>query len=107
MSLLDSENVRIIDVQDDKTQNIDTNDINRLRPIENEKIQKRQGDRQNLAETKPKKYNWAFFCASLFIGIGIGAAADLEAGPLFGMGIGFLFFVDPIYQKVMQKIDKW
>lgn len=104
MSLLDSENVRIIDVQDDK---IDTNDINNLRAIEGEKEKKIAKTRQNLPDTKPKKYNWAFFCASLFIGLGVGISVENPALLMIGMGVGFLFFVDPIYQKLMDKIEKW
>ena len=107
MSLLDSENVRIIDVQDEETAQINTNDLHHLRPIEAEKERNLAQTGTNLPETKPKKYNWAFFCASMFLGIGIGEAIGVDSAVLFGMGIGFLFFVDPIYQKVMNKIDKW
>lgn len=106
MSLLDSENVRIIDVQEDQTQRMDTNDMNRLLAVEVEK--EKTGTLNKKGEiTKPKKYNWAFFLASMFIGIGIGEAIGADSAVLFGMGVGFLFFVDPFYQKVMSKIEKW
>ncbi len=39
MSLLDSEHVRIIDVPDDNTQNLNTNDLNHLRPVESEQTE--------------------------------------------------------------------
>jgi hypothetical protein len=42
----------------------------------------------------------------MFSGIAVTATFGTPAGVLLGMGFGFLFFVDPIYQKVMDKIDK-
>jgi len=50
---------------------------------------------------KEKNYGWAFFLASMFIGLGITATSEAPMGLFAGMGIGFLFFVPPIYKKVM------
>ncbi len=52
------------------------------------------------------KYGWAFFLCSLFIGLGITASTAHPLGLFAGLGIGFLFFVDPIYEKVMRFIDR-
>ena len=65
--------------------------------------QRRQ--RRVKRKTKEKKYNWAFFLASLFIGLGVTATFDAPFGLFAGLGIGFLFFVDPIYEKVMQRLN--
>jgi hypothetical protein len=59
----------------------------------------RQGPRKN-------KYGWAFFLCSMFIGLGITASLGHPLGLFLGLGIGFLFFVDPIYEKVMSIIDR-
>ena len=60
-----------------------------------------------IAETgqKKKKHNWAFFLASLFIGLGITATTEGPMGLFGGLGIGFLFFVDPIYDRVMRIVS--
>lgn len=57
-------------------------------------------------ENAPKKYNWAFFLASFFCGLAVTATLDIP-GPLFvGLGLGFLFFVDPIYERAISFFDK-
>lgn len=56
-------------------------------------------------KTKKKTYNWAFFLASFFIGLGITATFDTPIGLFSGLGVGFLFFVDPIYEKVMERLN--
>lgn len=59
---------------------------------------------------KKKKYNWAFFLASMFIGLGITATTGGPFGLFGGLGVGFLFFVDPIYDRVMRIVKgkpKW
>lgn len=65
----------------------------------------RRQRRVKRKKTKEKKYNWAFFLASLFIGLGVTATFDAPFGLFAGLGIGFLFFVDPIYEKVMQRLN--
>ncbi|MEM6264330.1 MAG: hypothetical protein AAGI38_17585 [Bacteroidota bacterium] len=57
-------------------------------------------------KNKPAHYGWAFFLCSMFIGLGITATTDAPIGLFMGLGIGFLFFVDPIYRKVMNIIDR-
>ncbi len=64
----------------------------------------RRGLHQN--EKGEPKYSWAFFLASLFIGIGITATVDAPLPLFLGMGMGFLFFVDPIYEKTMEIINR-
>ena len=67
--------------------------------------------RRNIYNEGPprrkKKYNWAFFLCSLFLGIAITVTLDTPIGVLGGLGLGFLFFVDPIYEKLMDKIENW
>ncbi|MEM6768676.1 MAG: hypothetical protein AAF655_27300, partial [Bacteroidota bacterium] len=48
------------------------------------------------------KYGWSFFLASLFIGLGITATIDAPLPLFLGLAVGFLFFVDPIYEKAME-----
>ena len=55
---------------------------------------------------KKKKYNWAFFLASFFIGMAFTTVSDSPLPMFIGMGIGFLFFVDPIYQRVLGIFQK-
>jgi hypothetical protein len=57
-------------------------------------------------EKKKNKYGWAFFLCSLFIGLGITATFDAPMGLFAGLGIGFLFFVDPIYDRVMDALNR-
>ena len=53
---------------------------------------------------KEKNYGWAFFVASIMVGLGFTATFDIPAFLFGGLALGFLFFVVPIYQKVMEKI---
>ncbi len=108
MSLLDSKNVKIIDIHE-SINNAKTEDINlqNLPEIKTEESVVTQNEvRPEPVKEKKKHYGWAFFLASMFTGIAIGEALDMGSFVLFGMGMGFLFFVDPIYQKVMDKIEK-
>lgn len=61
----------------------------------------------NSKKKKEEKYNWAFFLASLFVGVGLSRIFHVQAFVMFGLAGGFLFFVDPIYDKVMEKIKNW
>ncbi|MEL6651671.1 MAG: UbiA family prenyltransferase [Bacteroidota bacterium] len=69
--------------------------------------QMRMRERYRPAKKKIKnKYGWAFFLFSLFIGLGITATTNHPL-PLFaGLGTGFLFFVDPIYERIMRAIEQ-
>ena len=67
----------------------------------------RERMRERVVPEKKNKFGWAFFLAFMFSGMGISIATDtMPLGFFLGMAIGFLFFVDPIYQKVMEKIEK-
>ena len=55
---------------------------------------------------KSNKYGWALFLCSLFVGLGFTATTEGPLPLFLGMGIGFLFFVDPIYEKVMRMIER-
>lgn len=130
MSLFDSKNVRITQVEvenPDLSQTEDFANAQNLSEItetsteipvveapvnetpivqQQEQVQQRIQSQTVQKPEKEKKYNWAFFCASMFMGIALGEMMNVDSFVLFGMGIGFLFFVDPIYQKVMDKINK-
>ena len=55
---------------------------------------------------RKNKYGWAFFLCSMFIGLGFTTVSELAPLPLFlGLGVGFLFFVDPIYNRVMDLFE--
>lgn len=60
-------------------------------------------------KVKKKSYAWAFFLASLFMGLGTSFIFGEPEGPpvglFMGMSVGFLFFVEPIYEKVMKMFD--
>lgn len=58
-----------------------------------------------VKKERKNKFGWAFFLCSMFMGIAITATTGIPAGVLGGIGVGFLFFVDPIYEKVMDKIE--
>lgn len=66
-----------------------------------------------IADPKPEKkrnYGWAFFLASMFVGLGLSFTAPFwhhgPPVPLFiGIGIGFLFFVKPIHDKIISFFD--
>ena len=63
-----------------------------------------QAERRKYRHKKPPKYNWAFFLCCFFVGLAIAIPSEGPTAMFIGMGLGFLFFVDPIYEKVMQII---
>ena len=104
MSLMDSENIRIINVETEGSQKMQ--DIERMstavvlesRPLSEKK-------QTEIAVKKEKNYSPFFFLASLFFGIGLTATFEVPIFLFAGMGLGFLFFVEPIYKKIMEKIN--
>lgn len=56
-------------------------------------------------KTKTKRFGWAFFLAFTMMGIGITASTEIPMGVLGGMGIGFLFFVHPIHDRVISMLS--
>lgn len=79
------------------------------RPLQYEAEETAQRSRQAAKPGKTErknKFGWAFFLASLFLGLGITATLETPMGLFAGLGIGFLFFVDPIYNKVMDWLDR-
>ncbi|MCB9232285.1 MAG: hypothetical protein H6581_11510 [Bacteroidia bacterium] len=48
-----------------------------------------------------KRHSWAFFLASMFLGVGVTATTEVPLGVFVGMGLGFLFFVPTIYDRVL------
>lgn len=56
---------------------------------------------------REKKYAPYLFLACLFTGIGITTISSEAIGVMMGLATGFLMFIDPIYDKVMEKISKW
>lgn len=107
--------VEVWEEDEDNSQNaIDQNDIHHnlseaekdQQALQTETVhQRRQRRVKRKAKVKEPKYNWAFFLASLFIGIGITATFGTPFGLFMGLGLGFLFFVDPIYEKIMQRLN--
>lgn len=74
--------------------------------VEAAATRERWGKKAKVKKERKNKFGWAFFLSSMFIGIGITATTSAPLGIFMGMGIGFLFFVDPIYNKVMDLIDR-
>ncbi|MEZ4825039.1 MAG: hypothetical protein R3C61_01915 [Bacteroidia bacterium] len=73
-----------------------------------EEATKTRSKNRNSAQEKPhrkNKYGWAFFLSSMFMGVGITATLDTPLGIFVGLSIGFLFFVDPIYERIMDAIE--
>ncbi len=82
-------------------------DISNIRSQESETT--RTAERTDAPEGTRKgknKFGWAFFLFFLFSGLGFTATFDSPLGLFLGMGTGFLFFVDPIYEKVMSLINR-
>ncbi|MEZ4776321.1 MAG: hypothetical protein R3D00_24310 [Bacteroidia bacterium] len=81
--------------------------IPRTQNEESENTNTRRKTREVPKEKQYRKnqYGWAFFLSSLFLGIGITATTDAPIGIFAGLSVGFLFFVDPIYNKVMDIIE--
>ena len=65
---------------------------------------KMKSERNKSREGRLPRYGWAFFLCSMLIGLGITIPSDGPTALFIGMGIGFLFLVDPIYDKVIQAI---
>lgn len=66
--------------------------------------------RSDQVESSKKKnktpYAWAFFLCSLFLGLGFTATFEAPFGIMAGLGLGYLFFVPQIYDKVMRLLDR-
>ncbi|RMG66380.1 MAG: hypothetical protein D6722_15100 [Bacteroidetes bacterium] len=73
---------------------------------EAEAYRTRERDRYAQPYRRKNKFGWAFFLASLFIGLGVTATTGNPLGLFVGLGLGFLFFVDPIYNKAMDWIER-
>ncbi|MEM7658487.1 MAG: hypothetical protein AAF399_20335 [Bacteroidota bacterium] len=77
-----------------------------------QRLSNREKRKQRRREKKARKaaqednYGWAFFLSSMFLGVGVTTLLDHPIGVMMGMAIGFLFFVKPFYQKVMDLIDR-
>ncbi|MEM8890767.1 MAG: hypothetical protein AAGD28_22510 [Bacteroidota bacterium] len=75
-------------------------------PVEVTETRSRRKTRKpKLKKVRKNKFGWAFFLCSMFMGIALTATFETPFFIMAGMGLGFLFFVDPIYNKVMEKID--
>lgn len=73
---------------------------------EHETRRERKARQKKEKAEQPKKYNWAFFVACCCFGM-IGPVAANEPATIFlGAGVGFLFFVDPIYERVISIFDR-
>lgn len=109
MSLLDSEHVRIIDVPDNKAQNLDTDDFNHLRKIEDvqEETATLSRKEKRLAKKEDKNYKAIFFVISIAAGSMLGRITHIRELAVLGTILGFMFFIDPFYEKVMKKIENW
>lgn len=70
-----------------------------------EKRKQKRRDRK-AQKAKEDNYGWAFFLCSLFIGLGVTTLLDHPIGIMMGLGFGFLFFVKPFYEKIMDLIDR-
>ncbi|MEM6806713.1 MAG: hypothetical protein AAF696_35255 [Bacteroidota bacterium] len=75
-------------------------------PIEaTETRSRRKRKATKVKKVRKNKFGWAFFLCSMFLGIALTATLETPFYIMAGMGVGFLFFVDPIYEKVMEKIE--
>ena len=73
--------------------------------IERERLKAElKSERRKYREKKEEEYHWFFFLCSTLIGLALAVATDGPTALFLGIGLGFLFFVDPVYQKVMQLI---
>lgn len=52
-----------------------------------------------------KRCQWSFFLSSVFISCGICTLTEHPVSIFLGIGLGFLFFVDPICQRILDLID--
>lgn len=57
-------------------------------------------------QQRPKKYHWAFFLSCVCFGMIGPVAANAPSTIFLGAGIGFLFFVDPIYERVISIFER-
>lgn len=74
---------------------------------ENVETRTRMDEELEASEVPKKKneYGWAFFLCSLFVGVGLFLASSSLLPLFLGLGFGFLFFVDPIYQRVIDLFE--
>ena len=84
----------------------------KLVPVDQQyEVQTKPGKKaKKVKKKKARKYKWAFFLASMFTGIGVTAVTDFPLFLFLGMGLGFLFFADPVYDRVVGALGsktKW
>lgn len=76
-------------------------------PVEVTETRTRERMRPKKAKkVRKNKFGWAFFLCSMMMGVALTATLETPFFILAGLGVGFLFFVDPIYNKVMDKIEQ-
>lgn len=73
---------------------------------EEESTQTRNKSAKKAKEENKTPHAWAFFLFCLFAGISTTTLIEHPAGVLLGLGTGYLFFVEPIYNKVMSMLDR-
>lgn len=69
---------------------------------EAEHMQSRPGKKSKKKKKRGgRKYKWAFFLASMFTGLGFTAMSENPLFLFIGLGLGFLWFADPVYDKLV------
>ncbi len=93
-------------VEDDERQNPEAHVRIPQAQQEGHRAKSRKEKDKPSSSSKPKSFNWAFFLAFLFFGLAATVTLHTPGALFVGMGIGFLFFVDPIYERVMSLFQR-
>lgn len=99
MSLFDSKNVKIIEINvDENNQRLD--DVERTNVHLAEKLTDKP-----VKKEKKLKYAWLFFFGTILAWSSVTHALHLHGMKGMGVAMGLLFFVPNVYNKVMEKIN--
>jgi hypothetical protein len=109
MSDFDSKHIRIqeVDVEEVPPLRDEALDSDLNRNLERIDVTTAQKQWQQVKKEKDpkKKYAAYMFLFCLFTGLGFTATFDVPVFLFMGLGTGFLAFIDPIYEKIMDKIN--
>jgi len=117
MATFDSDRFKVheIDVTQDGDNfdsHLERDSATAVRPEKNrdtaiEEVRYREDQWEKRLRKKSKKpYAPYMFLSCLFLGVGMTATFDVPIFLFAGLSAGFLSFVDPVYDKIMDKLDK-
>lgn len=107
MPEFDSKHIRVEEVEVEEIDHSFESDLNKNLEYTSARVETAQKAWKEVKKEKdPKKKYAAFmFLFCLFTGLGFTATFESPFFLFMGLGTGFLAFIDPLYEKIMEKIN--